>query len=135
MQVFTVRCVYPCVCVQPLVSSQKQDNKHEEALSFLEAWRIPGVASYAFCLFFAKLIAYTFLYWLPYYIKSTPIENRMLTPKEAGDLSVLFDIGGVAGGVMAGHLSDKSGASAVVSVSFTLLSVPFLWMYRNYGHM
>jgi len=33
----------------------------------------------------------------------------MLTPKEAGDLSVLFDIGGVAGGIMAGHLSDKSG--------------------------
>ncbi len=59
----------------------------------------------------------------------------MLTPKEAGDLSVLFDVGGVAGGVMAGHLSDKSGASALVSVGFTLCSVPFLWMYRKYGHM
>jgi OPA family glycerol-3-phosphate transporter-like MFS transporter 1/2 len=59
----------------------------------------------------------------------------MLTPKEAGDLSVLFDVGGVAGGVMAGHLSDKSGASALVSVGFTLMSVPFLWMYRTYGHM
>jgi OPA family glycerol-3-phosphate transporter-like MFS transporter 1/2 len=59
----------------------------------------------------------------------------MLTPKEAGDLSVLFDVGGVAGGVMAGHLSDKSGASALVSVAFTLMSVPFLWMYRTYGHV
>lgn len=37
-------------------------------------------------------------YWLPYYIKSTPIEGRWLSSKEAGDLSVLFDIGGVAGG-------------------------------------
>ena len=59
----------------------------------------------------------------------------MLTPKEAGDLSVLFDIGGVAGGVMAGHLSDKSGASALVATSFTIASVPFLWLYRTYGHV
>jgi hypothetical protein len=40
---------------------------------------------------------------LPYYINSTPIEGHLLTPKEAGDLSILFDIGGVAGGVMAGE--------------------------------
>jgi len=40
--------------------------------------------SYALCLFFAKLIAYTFLYWLPFYIKSTPIQNQMLSSKEAG---------------------------------------------------
>ena len=52
-----------------------------EGIHFMDAWRIPGVSAYAFCLFFAKLIAYTFLYWLPYYINSTPIEGRMLTPK------------------------------------------------------
>lgn len=69
-----------------------------ESIHFLDAWRIPGVAAFAFCLFFSKLIAYTFLYWLPYYIKSTPIEGRKLSAKEAGDLSVLFDVGGVAGG-------------------------------------
>jgi OPA family glycerol-3-phosphate transporter-like MFS transporter 1/2 len=101
----------------------------------MDAWRIPGVSSYAFCLFFAKLIAYTFLYWLPFYINNTPIEGRMLTPKEAGDLSVLFDIGGVAGGVLAGHLSDKSGSSALVATSFCLSCVPVLWMYRTYGHV
>jgi len=31
-----------------------------KAVGFLEAWRIPGVAAYAFCLFSAKLVAYTF---------------------------------------------------------------------------
>ncbi|PNW74950.1 hypothetical protein CHLRE_12g503000v5 [Chlamydomonas reinhardtii] len=105
-----------------------------ESIHFMDAWRIPGVASFAFCLFFSKLIAYTFLYWLPYYIKSTPIEGRKLDAKEAGDLSVLFDVGGVAGGVLAGHLSDKSGASACVATAFTLLSVPCLYMYRTVGH-
>jgi OPA family glycerol-3-phosphate transporter-like MFS transporter 1/2 len=100
----------------------------------MQAWAIPGVSSFAFCLFFSKLIAYTFLYWLPYYIKSTPIEGRLLSAKQAGDLSTLFDVGGVAGGIVAGHLSDKSGASALVATSFTLASVPFLYMYRFYGN-
>lgn len=68
-----------------------------ESIAFIDAWRIPGVAQYAFCLFFSKLIAYTFLYWLPYYIKSTPIQGRRMSAREAGDLSVLFDVGGVAG--------------------------------------
>jgi OPA family glycerol-3-phosphate transporter-like MFS transporter 1/2 len=39
------------------------------AIGFLEAWRLPGVAPFAFCLFFSKLVAYTFLYWLPFYIR------------------------------------------------------------------
>jgi MFS transporter, OPA family, solute carrier family 37 (glycerol-3-phosphate transporter), member 1/2 len=41
-----------------------------QAIGFLEAWRLPGVAPYAFCLFFSKLVAYTFLYWLPFYIRN-----------------------------------------------------------------
>jgi OPA family glycerol-3-phosphate transporter-like MFS transporter 1/2 len=47
-----------------------QEVKHK-AIGFLEAWRIPGVAPFALCLFFSKLVAYTFLYWLPFYISHT----------------------------------------------------------------
>lgn len=36
---------------------------------------------------------------------------------------------------MAGHLSDKSGASALVATSFTMASVPFLYLYRYYGNV
>ena len=43
----------------------------EKAVGFIEAWKIPGVAPFALCLFFAKLVAYTFLYWLPFYITHT----------------------------------------------------------------
>lgn len=43
----------------------------EGAIGFLQAWRLPGVAPYAFCLFFSKLVAYTFLYWLPFYLRHT----------------------------------------------------------------
>ena len=67
-------------------------SESHEGINFWDAWRIPGVLSYALCLFFAKLIAYTFLYWLPYYIKSTPIQNNMLTPKEAGACVAVGDM-------------------------------------------
>lgn len=40
-----------------------------------------------------------------------------------------------AGGVLAGHLSDKSGASAVVAVSFMFLSVLCLYLYRVLGYL
>lgn len=56
---------------EPLLRSDPE--LKEEAVGFLEAWKIPGVAPFAFCLFFAKLVAYTFLYWLPFYIAHTGI--------------------------------------------------------------
>lgn len=132
----------PCFVLQNYTDSSESSSKgrgdhadgHDgHGVGFWQAWAIPGVSSFAFCLFFSKLIAYTFLYWLPYYIKSTPIQGRLLSAKQAGDLSTLFDVGGVAGGILAGHLSDKSGCSALVATGFTIASIPFLYMYRFYG--
>lgn len=118
---------------KPRADHRDADGHDGHGVGFWQAWAIPGVSSFAFCLFFSKLIAYTFLYWLPYYIKSTPIQGRLLSAKQAGDLSTLFDVGGVAGGIMAGHLSDKSGCSALVATGFTIACVPFLYLYRYYG--
>ena len=41
------------------------------AISFRGALKIPGVIEFSLCLFFAKLVSYTFLFWLPNYISST----------------------------------------------------------------
>lgn len=49
----------------------KTKPEKEEAVGFVQAWKIPGVAPFALCLFFAKLVAYTFLYWLPFYLSHT----------------------------------------------------------------
>lgn len=43
----------------------------EKAIGFFGALRIPGVIEYSLSLFFAKLVSYTFLYWLPLYIESS----------------------------------------------------------------
>ncbi|WJX25118.1 hypothetical protein P8452_14190 [Trifolium repens] len=78
------------------------------AIGFLEAWKIPGVAPFAFCLFFSKFVAYTFLYWLPFYIRHT-------------------------GGITAGFISDMIEARAVTSILFLFLSIPALLLYRAFG--
>ncbi|KAK9697932.1 hypothetical protein RND81_08G070600 [Saponaria officinalis] len=104
-----------------------------DAIGFMAAWRLPGVASFAICLFFSKLVAYTFLYWLPFYIRHTAVAGVHLSHETAGLLSTIFDVGGVLGGVMAGLISDKLGVRAVTSVSFLLLSIPSLVLYRVYG--
>ncbi|XWS73019.1 hypothetical protein CRYUN_Cryun02cG0090000 [Craigia yunnanensis] len=112
---------------------ENDDSDSLAAIGFLEAWRLPGVAPFAFCLFFSKLVAYTFLYWLPFYIRHTAVAGVHLSHKTAGILSTIFDIGGVFGGVMAGFISDIIEARAVTSVIFLLLSIPALILYRVYG--
>lgn len=50
----------------PINTNTANSSKH--AISFFTALRIPGVIEFSICLFFAKLVSYTFLYWLPRYI-------------------------------------------------------------------
>lgn len=81
-----------------------------------------GVVEFSLCLLFAKLVSYTFLYWLPLYISNVGQYSHTCREKkyqlvntdthavficfpltahfdarEAGDLSTLFDVGGIVG--------------------------------------
>ncbi|KAG6411564.1 hypothetical protein SASPL_129647 [Salvia splendens] len=112
---------------------ESEDDGGLVAIGFLDAWRLPNVASFAFCLFFSKLVAYTFLYWLPFYIRNTAVAGVHLSHKTAGILSTIFDIGGVFGGISAGYVSDMIEARGATSVIFLLLSIPALISYRLYG--
>nr|GMC96269.1 putative glycerol-3-phosphate transporter 1 [Ipomoea batatas] len=113
----------------------KSDGEEESAVGFIEAWKIPGVAPFALCLFFAKLVAYTFLYWLPFYISHTAIDGVYLSNEESGNLSTLFDVGGVVGGILAGYISDHLDARAITAASFMYCAIPALFFYRSYGHV
>ncbi|KAL2920454.1 putative glycerol-3-phosphate transporter 1 [Bienertia sinuspersici] len=117
----------------PFEIMEDTQDEEEHAIGFLEAWKIPGVATYALCLFFAKLVAYTFLYWLPFYINHTEIGGEHLSSETSGNLSTFFDIGGVIGGVLAGFVSDKLDARAITAASFTYFTIPALYLYRNFG--
>lgn len=54
-------------------------NHGESPIGFLGALKIPGVIEFSLCLFFSKLVNYTFLFWLPLYIKNTSKHNLVMT--------------------------------------------------------
>ncbi|KFP17799.1 Glycerol-3-phosphate transporter [Egretta garzetta] len=101
------------------------------AISFLGALRIPGVIEFSLCLLFAKLVSYTFLFWLPLYI--TNVEH--LDAKRAGDLSTLFDVGGIFGGILAGLISDRLEKRASTCGMMLLLAAPTLYMFSAISKM
>uniref|UniRef100_A0A672TE91 Glycerol-3-phosphate transporter-like n=1 Tax=Sinocyclocheilus grahami TaxID=75366 RepID=A0A672TE91_SINGR len=110
-----------CVPVQQVVVLKSE--AEPSAISFMGALRIPGVVEFSLCLLFAKLVSYTFLFWLPLYITKT----AHLDAKKAGDLSTLFDVGGIVGGILAGVLSDKLGKRATTCAVMLLLAAPTLY--------
>lgn len=65
--------------------------------------RSPTLWSYGASYFFIKLIRYSLLFWLPYYLHTA----LGLRETAAGYLSTSFEIGGVAGAVTIGLMSDK----------------------------
>uniref|UniRef100_A0A673YXR9 Solute carrier family 37 member 1 n=1 Tax=Salmo trutta TaxID=8032 RepID=A0A673YXR9_SALTR len=78
---------------------------------------------FSLCLLFAKLVSYTFLFWLPLYITKA----AHLDAKKAGELSTLFDVGGIVGGILAGVISDKLGKRATTCAVMLLLAAPTLY--------
>ncbi|XP_054982546.1 glucose-6-phosphate exchanger SLC37A1 [Sorex araneus] len=97
------------------------------AISFLGALRIPGVVEFSLCLLFAKLVSYTFLFWLPLYI--TSVDH--LDARSAGELSTLFDVGGIFGGILAGVISDRLEKRASTCGLMLLLAAPTLYVFSS----
>ncbi|XVE57578.1 hypothetical protein DITRI_Ditri04bG0101200 [Diplodiscus trichospermus] len=116
-------------------SSLKQGSGSRKGIGLFEACLIPGVIPFALCLFFSKLVAYTFLYWLPFYLSQTEIGGEYVSVKSAGNLSTLFDVGGIFGGILAGYISDKLNARATTAASFMSAAIPSMLLYRTYGNI
>jgi len=110
---------------QPRV--EVRGNQEETAIGFLGALKIPGVVEFSLCLFFAKLVSYTFLYWLPNYIH---VMDKV-DAEEAANLSTIFDIGGILGGIIAGIISDKSGNPASTCGIMLVVAIPSMLMYED----
>lgn len=113
----------------PMLCINRNNPKNEKPIGFMGAIRIPGVLEYSFSLFFAKLVSYTFLYWLPLYIAASSTYSATVS----ANLSTLFDVGGILGAIAAGMLSDYSGMSALTCAFMFALAVPTLFLYDYLG--
>lgn len=63
------------------------------------------------------------------------IDGVYLSNEESGNLSTLFDVGGLVGGILAGYISDHLDARAITAASFMYCAIPALFFYRSYGHV
>ena len=112
------------------------DNSSEHslpALGIIGALRIPGVIEYSICLFFAKLVSYTFLFWLPFYINVITIDGKRYDNSQAADWAILFDVGGAFGGIVAGLITDFTACPAIVNVVMLFCAAPSLFLFKFHG--
>ncbi|MCC7541516.1 MAG: MFS transporter [Deltaproteobacteria bacterium] len=80
-----------------------RDEGKKSKAAFLEMLAIPRLWVLGLTYFGLKLIRYSLLFWLPYYL-----ERVLHYPREtAGYLSTPFEIGGVVGAIATGWLSDR----------------------------
>lgn len=83
-----------------------------------EILRSPVLWSYGLSYFFIKLIRYSLLFWLPFYLA----KQLGYSETRAAYVSTAFDVGGIAGVIVIGILSDR-----LRRVSRSLLSA--LWLF------
>lgn len=110
----------------PTESETLRDTLSTAASSFRKALSIPGLIPFALCLAFAKMCAYSLLYWGPSFLSHVGFSSA-----DAGYLCSFFDIGGIFGGILAGLLADKTGSHATVAFGFLIITVPLIMVYYS----
>jgi sugar phosphate permease len=84
------------------------------------------VAIYAFGYACVKLLNYSFILWLPYYLHSeVKLQGEVLSA-----LASLYSIGGIIGSVLAGHFSDKLGYRSFVMLPMLAFGIPVMGLFR-----
>jgi OPA family glycerol-3-phosphate transporter-like MFS transporter 1/2 len=61
------------------------------------------------------------------------IGGEYLSITSSGNLSTLFDLGGVVGGILVGHISDGLDDRAITTASFMYSAILALILYLVYG--
>jgi OPA family glycerol-3-phosphate transporter-like MFS transporter 3 len=95
-------------------------------LSFLEAWKVPGVIWCSLCYSCVKLLNYGFLLWLPFYL-STGFSMSLTV---IGFLATLYDLGAISGSIIVGYISDKVKFRSAVVLAMIILAVPIVLIFR-----
>merc|ERR1711933_320024 len=99
-----------------------------EAISFIDALKIPMVAQYAVAFGFFKLTNYSFFLWLPYFLE------KSFDSVTANLIASLYSVGMMPGGIIVGYVSDIfGGRRAVVIGTFMGALVCFLAVFALYS--
>jgi sugar phosphate permease len=90
----------------------------------------PTLWSYGISYFFIKLIRYSFLFWLPYYLHTAVGFDDV----KAGYLSTSFEVGGILGAIAIGYVSDwlqrwpRSGVAFASLLGLAVALLLYAWL-------
>jgi len=103
-----------------------EEDAGPQAISFINAFKIPMVANYAFAFGFFKLVNYCLFFWLPYFL------GKRFDPVTANLIASLYSVGMMPGGIIVGYVSDLfGGRRALVIGVFMGLLIVFLGIFAK----
>ncbi|RNA18804.1 sugar phosphate exchanger 3 [Brachionus plicatilis] len=105
---------------QPLIQQPK-------AIGFFQALFLPGVIMYSLCYACLKMVNYSFLFWLPFYLTN----KFRWTESVADQISIWYDVGGILGGIIGGYISDVLKKRSVVIFTLLTLALPSLYIFSD----
>lgn len=108
----------------------ERDSERPKAISFWQAWLLPGVIAYSLAYACLKLVNYSFFFWLPFYLHA----HCGWMESVADELSTWYDLGGIIAAVVAGIASDHFRSRTPVLVFMLVLSMGSLFLYANSPH-
>lgn len=112
---------------EPLLVTHHHDHHKHEPISFWAALMLPGVIMYSLCYACVKMVNYSFFFWLPFYLS-----NKFGWKESVADkISIWYDVGGIAGGIIGGYVSDLLKRRSVVVVAMLILALPSLFFYSG----
>lgn len=91
-------------------------------ISVLDALKTPTVFNYCICYACIKLLHMAILIWIPYYLE---VELK-INIKMEGVLMILYSLGGVAGSITSGYLSDKVADRSYVLIVMLIAAFPII---------
>ncbi|KAM3725223.1 Sugar phosphate exchanger [Dirofilaria immitis] len=109
------------------VVSVTGDLERLRAISFWQAWCLPGVIAYSLAYACLKLVNYSFFFWLPFYLHARYGWKESISD----ELSSWYDVGGIIAAVVAGIASDHFPSRTPVLVFMLILSMASLFVYAN----
>ena len=98
------------------------------SINFWEAWKLPGVIEYSLAYGCIKMINYSLMMWLPYYLYN----HIQATELEIVILVMLYELVGTGISCVAGMISDKMD-SRVKVVMFLIASVIPVFVLFRFG--